>query len=277
MIKDLLVYLDGHKEDEVRLAYAEQVAVQHQAFLTGLYCNIVPEMMIAGDPGMTAGQVIVDMQNAAISAGAEVEEKLKKRFAKLAVGNELRRVDVFASQARNVVAAEARRADLFIATRPYDQPAANPELMEAVLFNSGRGCLFVPPEIMPQGDIDTVLVAWRNTREAARALSEAIPVLQAAKKVIVGIVVEDGPPEEEGEMPGADIARHLDRHGIGVELRHITGWSNPSEAILNEVEKSGAQMIVMGGYGHSRFREWVLGGVTRDILKVAKVPVLMAH
>ena len=78
-------------------------------------------------------------------------------------------------------------------------------------------------------------------------------------------------------MPGADIARHLDRHGINVELRQISGWSNPAEALLNEAEKSGAQMIVMGGYGHSRFREWVLGGVTRDILKVATVPVLLAH
>lgn len=277
MIKDLLVYLDGGKQDEVRLAHAEQIAARHQAFLTGLYCNIVPEMMIAGDPGMTAGQVIVDMQNAAISSGDKVEAKLKKRFAKLAANNELRRVDVFASQARNVVAAEARRADLFVATRPYGQFATNPELMEAVLFNSGRGCLFVPPDIMPKGDIDTVLVAWRNTCEATRALSEATPILREAKKVIVGIVVEDGPPEKEGEMPGADIARHLDRHGVGVELRHITGWDNPSEAILNEAEKSGAQMIVMGGYGHSRFREWVLGGVTRDILKVAQVPVLMAH
>lgn len=277
MIKDLLVYLDGSKEDEVRLAYAEEIATGHDAFLTGLYVNILPEMMIAGDPGMTAGQVIVEMQNTTIEAGHKVEKALKQRFSTLGVNNELRRLDLFASQAGHAVAAEARRADLFVGTRPYDHHMANPEVLEAVLFNSGRGCLFVPPVSGPQKDFDTVLVAWRNTREAARALSEATPILRAAKKVIIAIIGEDGSPEQEGEMPGADISRHLDRHGINVELRQITGWSNPAEAILNEVEKSNAKMIVMGGYGHSRFREWVLGGVTRDILKAAEVPVLMAH
>lgn len=277
MIKDLLVHLDGGKEDEVRLAYAEQIASRHGAHLTGLYCNIVPEMLVAGDASMTAAQVIVDMQNAAIEAGHPIEKALRERFGKLGVSNDLRRADLYAGQAGQAIAAEARTTDLFISTRLYGQKTVSPEVLEGVLFNSGRGCLFVPPGIKPKGPIDTVLVAWRNSREAARAISEATPMLQKAKKVIVAIVAEDGPSEKEGEMPGADIARHLDRHGINVELRQISGWSNPAEALLNEVEKSGAQMIVMGGYGHSRFREWVLGGVTRDILKTAKVPVLLAH
>jgi len=277
MIKDLLVHLEGSREDDVRLAYAELIATRHQAFLTGLYCNIVPEMMFAGDPSLTSAQAIASMQTAAIEAGDKQETKLNEKVSKLSVNSELRRLDLFASQAGQSIAAEARTADLLVATRPYNHHSATPELLEAVLFNSGRGCLFVPPAIMPNGDIDTVVVAWRNTREAARAVSEAGPIMRAAKKVVIALVTEDGAPESQDEMPGADIARHLDRHGVNVELRQISGWSNPAEALLNEVEKAGAKMLVMGGYGHSRFREWVLGGVTRDILRVAEVPVLLAH
>jgi nucleotide-binding universal stress UspA family protein len=84
-------------------------------------------------------------------------------------------------------------------------------------------------------------------------------------------------PEQEGHEPGADIARHLDRHGVRVEIRHVTGWSDPAEALLNETQKAAADLIVMGGYGHSRFREWILGGMTRDVLSLANVPVLLAH
>lgn len=277
MMKDLLVHLNGHESDETRLAYAEQLAAQHDAFLTGIYCNLIPEMMLAGDPSAGVAKVVVDMQAQAVEEGAVTEKALATRFARLGVPNELRRLDLPMSHAGQAISAEARRADLFVATRPYGNEIADPHVLETVLFNSGRGCLFVPPEGKPSGDFDTVMVAWRNSKESARALSEAMPLLQKASNVIVVMVVEDEPPEKDGIMPGADISRHLDRHGVAVELRHVTGWSNPAEALLNEVSKSGAQMLVMGGYGHSRFREWVLGGVTRDVLKVAEVPVLLAH
>lgn len=277
MIKDILVYLDGGPEDATRLAYAENIANRQGAHLTGLYCNIIPEMLVAGNAAMTSAQIIVEMQESAVKSGDDVEEKLKAQLDQLSVPNELRRIDVFASQAGNQVAATARRADLFVASRLYGDHIDNPELFETVLFNSGRGCLFVPPGKKPGGDMNTVLVGWRNTRETARALAEALPLLKQAKNVIVALVLDSAPPEREGEMPGADIARHLDRHGVNVELREITGWDNAAAALLNEANKSGADLVVMGGYGHSRFREWVLGGVTRDVMNAAEVPVLLAH
>lgn len=276
MIKDLLVYLNGEAEDEVRLAHAEQIAEAHNAYLTGLYCNLIPEMLLTGDPGIAAAQVSVDLQNEAIAAGGPVEEKLRARLDRLGVNHELRRLDLYAGQAGEAVAAEARCADLFVTTRPYGASASQPVLMETVLFASGRGCLLVPPGGKPVV-ADTVLVAWRNTREAARALSEALPLMRAARNVIVASVVEDEGPDDDSGMPGADVARHLDRHGVNVDLRQISGWSDPAEALLDAAAQSGAGMIVMGGYGHSRFREWVLGGVTRRILSTAEVPVLLAH
>lgn len=277
MLKDMLVYLEGHSHDEVRLAYAEQFAAVHEAFVTGLYTNILPEIVIAGDRGMAATQIVVDMQENAIKTGDETEKSIQQRFEKLAPNNELRRIDIPLSGVGTALAAEARCADVFVATRLYGHPHQEPAIFESVLFNSGRACLFVPPETMPKPNLDTVMVAWRNTRDSARALAEAMPLLQAAKEVIVAMVVEDGAPEKDGNMPGADISRHLSRHGVNVDLRQITGWSDPAEALLNEAEKSGARMLVMGGYGHSRFRQWILGGVTRNILSTAEIPVLMAH
>jgi nucleotide-binding universal stress UspA family protein len=277
MIKDILVHLDGSREDAIRLAYADQLAGRHQAFLTGLYCNIVPDIAVGSAVGVASAQAMSSMQAAALDAGSKHEAALEKRMVNLEATNDLRRIDVLGSRAGQALAAEARTTDLFVATRPYDHPSATPELLEEVLFNSGRGCLFVPPGIAPQGVPDTVVVAWRNTREAARAVCEAMPILRAADKVIVVMVVGGVAPESQDEMPGADIARHLDRHGVNVELNQISGWSDPAEALLNEVEKAGAKLLVMGGYGHSRFREWILGGVTRDILRIAEVPVLLAH
>lgn len=275
-MKDLIVHLDGSEQDETRLAHAESLASRHDAFLTGLLCNVLPDVMIAGDAGYPATQVVVELQNTASEAGDKKQNALVERFRNLGVLNELRRVDAYASQAGHAMTLEARTADLFVATRPYGNNQTAPEPIESVLFHSGRACLFVPPSSTPT-PFKTVVVAWRNTQEAARAVAEALPILKAADQVILAIVSESEAPEQGGTSPGADIARHLDRHGISAEVRELSGWSDPAEALLNEVQKSGADLLVMGGYGHSRFREWVLGGVTRQILTTASIPVLMAH
>lgn len=275
-MKDLLVHLDGTQEDETRIAHAEALASRHDAFVTGLFCNALPDVIVAGDAGFPATQVVVQLQTNATEAGDKIEETLKARFAKLNVLNELRRIDVFASQAGHAMTLEARNFDMFVATRPYNHDTSNPEALESVLFHSGRACLFVPPNSSPKA-YDTVLVAWRNTQESARAIGEALPLLQKAKQVVLAMVSEHESPEQDRMAPGADIARHLDRHGIKTEIKELTGWSNPSEALLNEVRISGADLMVMGGYGHSRFRQWVLGGVTRHVLSNADIPVLVAH
>lgn len=278
MIKDLLVHLDGTEADERRLAYAEPIAQAAEAFLTGLLVNEIPEVMIAGDPSLSAAQVVIDLQNEAVEKGNATESTLEARLGRLSVANGLRRIDVYVSRAGAQIATEARVADLFVALRPYGHPEDSmASTLEAVLFDSGRPTLFVPPEGAPPANYDTILVAWQDTREAARAVSDALPFLSAAKSVVVVIVDEGGPSEQRGTEPGADIARHLDRHGVNVEIKHVEEWDRTSDAILNEAGKAGADMIVMGGYGHSRFREWILGGTTRDILSKASVPVLVTH
>jgi nucleotide-binding universal stress UspA family protein len=124
---------------------------------------------------------------------------------------------------------------------------------------------------------ERVLVAWDGGREAARAVNDALPILERAKSVTVLSV---NPASEDGSRrePGADISLHLARHGVKVEAqRRITTEISAGDAILNEIASKGSDLLVMGAYGHSRLRELVLGGVTRQILGSMTVPVLMSH
>jgi len=274
MIKDIVVHLTGSGEDKVRIAHAAAVAELFDAHLTGLQVHTLPELIAVTDP--TASTYLQTLLAESQARAQKVTDAVNVEFANLSVPNELRRLDVYPSGVGAALASEARTADLFVGTRPYGDPAGGERIEETVLFRSGRGCMFVPPASKP-GKFETIFVAWKNTREAARAVAEAMPFLQRASQVIVGLVEEEGASEQFGIEPGADIGRYLSRHGVAAEIRPINGWVYAGEALLNEAQRTGAQMIVMGGYGHSRFREWVLGGATRHLLTHAGVPVLMAH
>ncbi|MGL4291321.1 MAG: universal stress protein, partial [Phreatobacter sp.] len=171
----------------------------------------------------------------------------------------------------------ARTADLFITTAPYrGADGTNWDgLAEAVLSDSGRGTLFVPPGQPAHGPIQRILVAWRDTHDAARAVAEALPFVAAASRV--DLVMVDADPAETG-APAADIARHLTRHGAKVDVKTVASDGRSiAQVLIDEARHGAIDLLVMGGYGHSRLREWVLGGTTRDILTATTIPVLMAH
>ena len=275
MIKDIVVHLTGSTEDSVRLAYAEPIAEVFDAHLTGLQVHTLPELIAITDPSGSA--YLQTLLAESHERAQQVTDALKERFSSMVVARDLRRLDVYPGTAGNDLAFEARTADLFIGTRPYGDPTREQRVEEAVLFRSGRGCLFLPPGGTAPRRYERILIGWKNTREAARAVAEAIPFLQRASEVIVALVEEEGASEQFGAEPGADIGRHLSRHGITAEVRPINGWTDAGEAILNEVKMAASQMLVIGGYGHSRFREWIMGGVTRKALEEATVPVLTAH
>jgi nucleotide-binding universal stress UspA family protein len=277
MIKDVVTYLDGGTGDGVRLKHAEAITVMFDGFLTGLLTHEVPEMLVAGEGGLGVAQLGEKMRAEAHERLEEKRKILAAQFDKLSCLNELRVLEHFTSVLGPRLTAEARYADLYVTSMPYSGEVGEAEWHEQVLFNAGRACLFVPREASETWPVDNVLVGWRNSREAARAVAESLPFLRRAKLVTVAMVADGASPEEERGEPGADIARHLGRHGVNVELKHLTGWSRASEALLNEAERVGAGLIVMGGYGHSRFREWILGGATRDMLRGSKVPILTAH
>lgn len=285
MIKDIIVHLDGSADDAVRLAHAERIAAIFGAHIRGLYANILPEITLAMAEYAAVTPVIAASQDEARANGDQIERTLRRRFETIAAPAELRRFDLFADGLWRTVASQARTADLMVTMKPYraDAPDCWPQVIEAALFASGRGVYVVPDEAIPvaQGTVEhmtkTVLVAWNDTREAARALSEAMPFLEKAQDVVVAIVDRDGPAEARNAEPGADIARHLDRHGVKVELRHVANWDNTADALLNEIRRLDVGLVVLGAYGHSRFREWITGGVTRRFLTDCPSPMLMAH
>ncbi len=145
-------------------------------------------------------------------------------------------------------------------------------------MTSGRPVLVVP-YIGPGKSVAThVLVGWNASREATRAVNDAIPLLQRAKKVTVLAVDPEGGTEGHGEVPSADISLHLARHGIKVEAAQtVTGDIDVGDALLSRASDLGADLIVVGAYGHSRMREFILGGVTRHLLQHMTVPILISH
>jgi nucleotide-binding universal stress UspA family protein len=133
----------------------------------------------------------------------------------------------------------------------------------------------------PRGTVSQVrriVVAWNATRESIRAVADALPLLVKAEAVEVLVVDHQRRPEGHGQEPGADIARHLARHGAQVEVRRLSsGGKDVGRLLLSEAAAFRADLLVMGSYGHSHLREWMFGGVTRTVLYEAGLPVLMSR
>jgi nucleotide-binding universal stress UspA family protein len=124
--------------------------------------------------------------------------------------------------------------------------------------------------------LDRIMACWDGSRTAARAIADAMPVLKKAKQVEI-VIISDKPGKTD-EVPGADLGQHLARHGLKIDVKRITSPdTDVPSTILSYAADSSADMIVMGGYGHSRLREFVLGGATRTMLEAMTVPVLMSH
>lgn len=232
------------------------------------------------DGGGAAAQIMGDREQQARAESDAACGRLTERFARLGVPNELRRFDAMPGAMGERIASEARCSDLFVATRPYgaDGDARSNDLVEAVLFGCGRGVLLVPPGRRPHNPIQTVLVAWQDTREAARAVGEALPFIRRATRTIIVIVDSDKTGRDGEGEPEADIAKHLDRHGAKVEAHEVASEGREvSEVLLDQARRVSADLTVMGAYGHSRLREWVLSGTTLEILTVSEFPILIAH
>jgi nucleotide-binding universal stress UspA family protein len=275
--KDLLVQVDDTRSCAKRIELAVALAVTHEAHLTGVY--IISEPSPASFVGIPA-ELLTDLQQKA----RDRADLALRRFADVAKRNQIAfetRVDrVLYTEVADALATNARYADLVILGQyDPDDPASGPRyLPEEVILGSGRPALLVP-YIGPAATFgERVMVAWDASREAARAVNDALPLLERAKAVGVVTVNPREQPFGHGEEPGADIGLHLARHGIKVEVQRVEARElDTANAILSHLANEGADLLVMGAYGHSRLREVVLGGVTRTILADMTVPVLMSH
>lgn len=276
-LKDILVLLDGSERSAVRLDLACALARRHDAHLTGLFVVDVAVPAIAGADGggMVLAELVETMRNDALAAGARAETAFREALRRESVAGEWRLVEGLEPQQ---VALHGRYADLVVLGQLAPDDGGADVTLEAALFSGGRPVLVVPHSGRFETLGQRVLIGWNAKREAARAVGDALPLLKDAQSVTV-LVVNPAPGSDmHGEEPGADIARHLARHGVAVGVERVVAPDiGADDALLNRAAESNADLIVIGAYGHSRLREFVLGGVTRGLLKHMTVPVLMSH
>jgi nucleotide-binding universal stress UspA family protein len=277
--KDVLAIVAEADIDEPAIALADAVSGQFNAHFAAAFLTALPDEPLAYEPTVVAGVWAELLGRARQEAEAE-RAKVAARVKGLVRDCELRTAEALSRDLGRVAAVHARYADVAVLARPLDGPGGDlrEEIIEGVLFHSGRPALIAPPD-WKQGRVGArVVVAWDASREATRALSEAQPLMEAAEKVYVLTV--DAKPKMfgHGDQPGANIAAHLSRRGLPTEVRNVDGLGRtPAIAISEEAVALGADLVVMGAYAHSRLREMVFGGATRDLLRTAALPILMAH
>lgn len=278
--KDILVIVSEAEADEPALALGEALANQcADCHLAAAFLTPLPDEPLAYEPTVVAGVWAELLGRARQEAEAE-RKKVEARLARSSKQVMLRNAEALSRDLGRVAAVHARYADVAVMTRPSDGPGAElrEEIIEGVLFHSGRPALIAPPGWSGTGLGKRVVVAWDASREATRALSEADDILEFAEAVTV--VTVDAKPKMfgHGDQPGANIAAHLSRRGLPAEVRNVDSMGrSASLAILEEAQTLNADLVVMGGYAHSRLRELVFGGATRELLRAATVPLLMAH
>ena len=287
MIKDAVVTLSGGTVVGATLAggsefaanYAISLANAFHAHIAGIafvYEPVIPADVIGGISGGMSNDIDVQRQENSTSAKTAAN-RFEEAARTAGVSFETRLADASAAGAADLFGRIARRFDMAIVGQARREQGASEELLiEGVLFGSGRPVIIVPV-IQSRGlTLERVVVCWDGSRPAARAIADAMPFLTRAKAI--DIVVVTGERDRSGEITGKYMRAHLARHGIKTEIKHIkAGGADAQNAIQSYTADIGADFMVMGGYHHSRLREFILGGVTRGILKSMTVPVFMSR
>ncbi|MBS9478775.1 universal stress protein [Ancylobacter radicis] len=278
MIKDILVSLRVGTGPDATVDYAVSAAMTLNAHLTGVAVSYEIDI-----PPVYTEAFSTDFLEAQRAESQKLARHAIDYFgeASRSVGltGEVRTIDGTPGGAAEQIGIMSRLYDLTIVGQADPEKMGAEEVIaEAVMFDSGRPVLLVPRKQQKPFSAKRILVAWDGGRSAARAVAEARPLLAHAD-LVEAVVVESGRTRKPGLLPGADLARHLARHEKTVELRRLVPASDESivDVILKEVATRHIDMVVMGGYGHSRLREFVLGGVTRDMLERMPVPLFLAH
>ena len=278
-LKNILIHLDDTDQCQERLRLAGDLVRRHDAHLTGLY--VVPDTYFAGygENPIFPPEVIDRWEQAEQESASNIEQNFQAFLTAQGINGEWRFEQ---GSLRAIVNLNARYADLTIvgmgnteSSRKY----VDPFLAEDLVMESGRPALVVPTTGKFVGFGKRILVCWNASREAVRAINDAMPLLQSADKVTVLAINPDDPDSgDHGDIPSADIALHMARHGVKAEAKTVrSDRSRTGKIILSHAEKENADMIVAGAYGHSEAREWIFGGVTNTLLQESPVPTFLSH
>jgi nucleotide-binding universal stress UspA family protein len=281
VIREIFVPLLRTASGDAALDAALALAAAQEAHVTAMLALEHPLPVIS-----EIGMVVIEpdlrqleVERAAANARAE---QARARLAREAVSSEVRVTECLALWSEEAAALQALHCDLSVLGKPGREEAdgapAFSRMFRTLLMRSGRPVLVVPTGATLAPPIRRVVLAWKPTPEASRALHEALPLLSRAAEIDV-LAVDPQPTEGGyGEQPGADVAQLLARHGFKARVVQRPGEGRSTgSGILEHVQASGAELLVMGGYGHRHWRELVLGGATREVVEGARTPVLLSH
>jgi nucleotide-binding universal stress UspA family protein len=276
---EIVVFIDGSTEAADILEFAGALAEEHGSRLISVFTQpeptVTPAQTFARGKGMLHVSEVHSAQLEKIEADYRaLFEDIVRRHG-IRSESEWRSLPYLSSE----VGVHAYYADLVVVARPESAgPTASPPgLAESLVMSSGRPIIVFPPR-NTVSRVRRILVAWNATRESIRAVADALPLLVKAETVEVLVVDHQRRPKGHGQEPGADIVRHLARHGAHVEvLRLSSDGKDVGRLLLSQAAAFGADLLAMGAYGHTHLREWMFGGVTRTVLYEAGLPVLMSR
>jgi nucleotide-binding universal stress UspA family protein len=277
MIKDVIVNLEHKITRDPARDFAITIAETFDAHLVGVafaYAPDFPGYATLEIPPDIVAQMIAESEKVALAAIERFEAAAKRSM----VSAEHRLIRSIGAAAPLILATLARRYDLSVFMRSEPNGVDNDDMIEISLFQSGRP-LIVVPYIQKEGlKLDRVVCCWDGSRAAARAINDALPLLVKATTADLLIVLNEKTDTQPNVIRGAEMAKHLARHDVKVEIETVPAADvDVASAILSYVADNSATLIVMGGYGHTKLREMILGGVTREMLKSMTVPVFMSH
>lgn len=285
--KTVLLHVDDSASRGARIDAAASIAQACGGHLTGVALTGVSRLLYQNQPDLDADPNLALHLNFLRERAAHALDGFEAQVRAAGVASfEQRVVDDEAAGGMSLL---ARYADLVVISQ-YNAKDKSPSVMRDfpayVLLHSGRPVLIVPyapplPLLAPPAAARNVLISWNASKEASRAVSAALPLLQRAEHVHVAIFDAQVHAAEHGEQPGAELLHYLARHGVDARVHLLDGGGvrrgDIGEALLSQAADLSADLLVMGAYGHSRLHETILGGVTRTILQSMTIPVLMAH
>lgn len=277
--KTILVCLNEVDRVKVLLDLAAGIAAQQQAHVAALY--IVPAVRIYPSVGLQMTAQVFEGHREYFRTRAEkVKGEFEAAVRRHGIEAEWQLVESPSPLIGDPSVERALQADLIIASQIDRGGEGGVELdfIQRLLTETGRPVLVVPRSGSFTGFGRRAVIGWNGTREAARAAFDAVPLLTHAEAVHVTWVDPQKRREEAGSLPGIELAQALSRHGINAIAEGLpTSGTSAGEALLSRVADLGADLLVMGAYGHTRLREFVFGGATRFMLHGMTVPVLMSH
>ena len=277
--KTILVCLNEIARNPVLLDLTSDIAETQDAHVIGLY--VLPAVRIYPAVGLGVyAEVVEEFRESFKARAADVRHQFDGRMQAKGLASEWRFVDSRSSEIAGTVIEHARQADLVVVSQadPDSDSGIDIDFAERTVMDSGRPVLVVPAFGAFKRCGPRALIGWNGRREAARAAFDAVPLLQACEAVQVTWLDPQDDMEVPGNLAGAELATALARHGVKVTAEAMpTSGIGAGEALLSHASDLGADLLVMGAYGHSRTREYIFGGATRTIFDSMTIPVLMSH